>query len=108
MTMTTTVLLLGRTDAVVGEARLRLQAPGIEVLGGTGVDDGRSTLARTRVDHVIMGAGLDLDTRLDIVREIFRTSDTTTVHMKDSASGAAGFQPFVQAVLGGLTGQELP
>jgi len=28
--------------------------------------------------------------------------------MKDSASGAAGFQPFVQAVLGGLMGQELP
>jgi len=106
--MTTTVLLLGRTDAVVGEARQRLGTPGIEVLGGTGIDDVRSALAGNRVDHVIMGAGLDLDTRLEIIREIFQSSDTTTVHMKDGASGPEGFQPFVRAVLSGLAGRQLP
>ncbi|WP_369241686.1 hypothetical protein AB5J56_43225 [Streptomyces sp. R21] len=106
--MTTTVLLLGRTDAVVGEARQRLVTPGIEVLGGTGIDDLRSALAGSRVDHVIMGAGLDLDTRLEIIREIFQSSDTTTVHMKDDASGPEGFQPFIRAVLSGLASRQLP
>jgi hypothetical protein len=48
------------------------------------------------------GAGLDLETRLEIVREIFLTSDKTTVHMKDFASGPDGFLPFVRSVLTGL------
>jgi hypothetical protein len=55
---------------------------------------------------LIMGAGLDLDTRLEIVREIFERSDTTTVHMKGRLPAADGFLPFVSAVLNGLTGSE--
>jgi len=50
-----------------------------------------------------MGAGIDLETRLQIVREIFQLSETTTVHMKDRLSGPDGFLPFVRAVLRGLT-----
>jgi hypothetical protein len=49
------------------------------------------------IDHVIMGAGLDLEDRLAIIREIFRTSEKTTVHMKDSVSGA-GRVPAVRPV----------
>jgi len=62
----------------------------------------RSAFAQADIDHVIIGAGLDLETRLEIVREIFLTSDTTTVHMKDFASGPDGFLPFVRSVLTGL------
>ena len=43
----------------------------------------RDALARGTVDHVIMGAGIDLETRLAIVREVFEHSDHTTVHLKD-------------------------
>lgn len=74
--------------------------------GGTGIDDVRSAFGQTPIDHVIMGAGLDLDTRLEIIREIFESSDKTTVHMKDGASGPQGFLPFVRSVLGGLAGWE--
>jgi hypothetical protein len=49
-----------------------------------------------------MGAGVDLDVRLQIIREIFQLSDKTTVHMKDFATGSAGFLPFVRSVLTGL------
>jgi hypothetical protein len=49
-----------------------------------------------------MGAGIDLETRLQIVREIFQLSETTTVHMKDHATGSQGFLPFVRSVLRGL------
>ena len=104
--MTKSVLLLGRSEAVVNDARQRLQLPDIQILGGTGIDDVRSAFAHVQIDHVIMGAGLDLDTRLAIIREIFQSSDTTTVHMKDSASGPEGFLPFIRSVLDGLAGWE--
>ncbi|MET9388359.1 hypothetical protein ABZY09_47220 [Streptomyces sp. NPDC002928] len=53
-----------------------------------------------------MGAGLDLDIRLKIIREIYESSDSTTVRMKDRASGPEGLLPFIQAVLGGLADQQ--
>lgn len=43
------------------------------------------------VDMVIMGAGIDLSLRLEIIKTIFEKSDKTSVHMKDRASGKAGF-----------------
>jgi hypothetical protein len=96
------VLLLGRTEAVVEAARQGAVGEAFEIVGGTGLEDLRAVFAKGPVAHVIMGAGLDLDTRLTVVREIFESSDGTTVHMKDKDSGPEGFLPFVQAILGGL------
>ena len=45
--------------------------PDLHLFTGTGIDDVRSAFAQARIDHVIMGAGLDLEIRLAIVREIF-------------------------------------
>ncbi|MEV6767216.1 hypothetical protein AB0N05_01140 [Nocardia sp. NPDC051030] len=102
--MTTTVLLLGVKAIVVDDARERIDLPDIEFHSGTGLEDVKAVFAETAVDHVIMGAGLDLELRLSIVREVFETSDRTTVHMKDFASGSQGFLPFVRDVLAGLHG----
>jgi len=104
--MTKNVLLLGLKGAVVEDARQHLSMPDIQLFGGTGIDDVRSTFVQVHIDHVIMGAALDLDLRLEIVREVFLSSDTTTVHMKDKASGSEGFLPFVRSVLRGLQGDE--
>jgi hypothetical protein len=103
--MTRSILLVGLKGAVVDDARNQLQAPNTEILGATGLEDVRAAFARTRIDAVIMGAGIDLETRLAIVREIFRASETTTVHMKDVASGPQGFLPFVRSTLQGLQGE---
>jgi len=54
------------------------------------------------IDIVIMGAGIELEKRLEIARYILKTSDTTSVHMKDYASGPEGFVPFINSVLTGL------
>ncbi|TMI88153.1 MAG: hypothetical protein E6H06_19305 [Bacteroidetes bacterium] len=54
------------------------------------------------IDIVIMGAGIELDKRLEIVRYVFKASDITTVHMKDRATGPEGFVPFINNVLTGL------
>ena len=100
--MRKTVLLLGRTGVVVDDVQRQLDVTEVELIGGTGIDDVRAAFGRTSVDHVVMGAGIDLDTRLEIVREIFESSEKTTVHLKDSVSGREGFLPFVGALLRGL------
>jgi hypothetical protein len=105
--MTQKVLLLGRTDAVLDDAQRHLDGMDIQLFGGTGIEDVRSVFAQASIDHVFMGAGIDLETRLQIIREIFQLSDMTTVHMKDHASGPKGFLPFVRAVLRGLKDDEL-
>ena len=103
--MTTRVVLLGLKGVVVEDAKARLQRPDVEVHAGLGIDDLRATFARTKIDHVVMGAGIDLEDRLAIVREVFRLSDATTVHMKDVASGPHGLLPFLQAVVSGFEPQ---
>jgi hypothetical protein len=40
---------------------------------------------------------------LEIAREVFETSDWTTVHIKDRASGPEGFLPFVRSIIRGLS-----
>ena len=55
--MTSNVLLLGRTTTVIGDAEQQLNMPGIQLIGGTGIDDVRAAFARLRIDHVIMGGG---------------------------------------------------
>lgn len=59
------------------------------------------------IDTVIMGAGIELEKRLDIVRYIFSTSDTVTIHIKDYATGPDGFVPFINNVLIGMMQDEL-
>ena len=98
------VLLLGRDGIDAGEARAFLQLPDVDLYGGGSIEDLRATFARAEVDHVIMGAGLPLEVRLALVREVFELSKTTTVHMKDVATGPQGFFPFVRAVLRGVLG----
>lgn len=106
MTMAKRVLLLGVMAALLTDVRHELQSPDVEFLGGTGVDDVRSVFRQADVDHVIIGGGLDLEARADMVREIFQSSDLATIHMKDQMSGPEGFLPFVKAVLRGLDNYE--
>lgn len=103
--MTRNVLLLGLKDVIVDDVKDHLQMPDVEMFGGTGIDDVRTTFGRTSIDLVIMGGGIDLETRLEIVREIFHLSETTSVHLKDVASGPQGFLPFVRSILSGPPGE---
>ena len=65
---TRTVLLPGRRGFVMDDVARQLDIPGVQLIGGTGIDDVRSAFAQTNIDHVIMGAGIDLETRLQIIR----------------------------------------
>jgi hypothetical protein len=97
------VLLLGVKAALLEDVRRELQRADIEFCGGTGAVDVRSAFGQADIDHVIVGGGLDLQTRAEIVREVFQAIDRATVHLKDQMSGPEGFLPFVRAVLAGLS-----
>ena len=104
--MTKKILLLGVMRVLLEDVQQQLQRADLQFFVGTSVEDVRAVFAWANIDHVIMGGGVALETRLEMVREIFQSSDTTSVHMKDHASGSQGFLPFVRSVLRGLTDDE--
>ena len=97
-----TILLVGRTQAVLKDARESLPADNIAVLSATNLDEVKKAFAGSKIDMVVVGAGIDLDSRLAIVRHIFEVSTSTTVHLKDQDSGPEGMRPFVDGVLRGF------
>ena len=104
--MTKKILLLGVLDSILADVQQQVARPDFEFFSGTSVEDVRATLARTNIDHVIAGGGIPLETRLEMVREIFQSSDTANVHLKSHIPRSEGFLPFVQAVLRGLINDE--
>lgn len=101
--MTTHVLLLGRTPFDESAVAADIARPDVHLSTGTNLEDVARAFAEGPVDVVIMGAGLPLPDRLAIVERVFETSDTTTVHMKDRASGRSGMLRFVTSVLSAVT-----
>lgn len=98
------VLLLGRKGIAVDEVRRKLSVDNVTLLGGTNLEEVKSAFAEHDIGCVIMGAGIDIRDRLDIVEHVFNVSRSTTVHMKDWDSGPQGMLPFVDNVLKGLFG----
>ena len=97
--MNKNVLLVGRKASVLDDVREGLAVRDVTLLSATTLEDVRKAFDELPIDTVIMGAGIDLDTRLRIVRHVFEASDSTTVHMKDWQSGPEGFLPFVESLL---------
>jgi DNA-binding NtrC family response regulator len=102
--MTKNVLLVGLKTIILDQVQKNLDVKDVRLFTGSSVEDVRAAFDREPIDIVIMGAGLDIDVRLEIIKLIFSLSETTTVHMKDHASGPEGLIPFVNAVLKGLIG----
>ena len=103
--MTKNILLIGRTQPVLDDVIQQLEIPELNLVGTTSLDGARAAMIANDVDHVIIGGGLDLHTRLAIIQEIFAISSSTTVHL-NSPSGPESFLPFASAVISGL--KDLP
>ena len=99
-------LLLGRKGIMVDDVKDSIDATDINLFGGTSLQDVKDTFDNQDIDIIIMGAGLDINDRLDIIKYVFETSKSTTLHMKDWDSGPAGMLPFVNSVLNGLLDKE--
>jgi hypothetical protein len=74
----------------------------VTFFSGHSLEDAVGILERAHIDPVILGGGLDLDVRLQIVRSVFENSASTTVHM-NSPSGPKSYLPFVRVCFAGLT-----
>ncbi|MBB4859120.1 hypothetical protein HNO88_002446 [Novosphingobium chloroacetimidivorans] len=93
------VLIVGRLLDVVDDTCTRVQREGVVIHPATTLDEVRSVLALKPIDIMIVGAGIELSERLAIARAAFEQSESITVHLKDKASGQAGFVPFVERLL---------
>jgi ABC-type nitrate/sulfonate/bicarbonate transport system substrate-binding protein len=100
------VMIVGLRPELVRKFREQLDLPDVEMVDGTGPEDVRAAFAAGDIDHVFLGGGLGLDSRVALVAEVFQSSDLATVHLKDHQSGPEGFVPFVRAVLAGLRDYE--
>jgi hypothetical protein len=69
------------------------QIPDLEVFSATDLAQVMAVFAHHSIQHVFMGAGLEREQRVEIVRTVFQESNTTTVRLKDVASGPQGFFP---------------
>jgi hypothetical protein len=97
------VLLIGRQLAKVPQAD-QLIIKNIEYFAADSLANAQKIFEQNNntIDIVIMGAGIELEKRLEIVKYIFNTSNSTSVHMKDWITGPEGFMPFINNVLTGL------
>ena len=79
-----------------------LKQTAVKFTTGTSIADLKVAFSDELPSAVIMGAGLPLDMRLDVIRFVFEHSETTTVHMKDWSSGSNGMLSFMNGVAQGL------
>ena len=93
------VLLLGRKGINVEKFYDGISNKNVTLIGGTNLDAVKLAFSEYEVKTVIMGAGIDIHDRLEIIEYIFEVSQSTSVHMKDWDSGAAGMMDFVEKIL---------
>jgi hypothetical protein len=95
------VLLTVRTRSVADGVIAALSDLDVQFYAAASLEEVDAVLDRVHLDHVIMGGGLDLESRLQIVRRVFQRSNTTTVQM-NPPTGPETYLPFVRTVLHGL------
>ncbi|EBA15051.1 hypothetical protein RSK20926_04187 [Roseobacter sp. SK209-2-6] len=94
------VLLIGKLPDVLGNVARRLDHLPIEWLGAHDqAETVRQLECEPRISCVIMGAGLDDQTRGDLIELIATLRPDLCIHLKDRASGPAGMLPFVERVV---------
>jgi hypothetical protein len=100
------LLILGLRPDLVQQFEDQLGELAWDIVSGSTLDDLRSHLTTSEIDHIILGGGLDIATRASAVQLVFELSDRATIHMKDQMSGPEGFVPFVKAIVHGLSTYE--
>lgn len=93
------VLIVGRLLDVVDDTRSRVRSEGVTLHGATTLDEVRAAMALQPIEMMVVGAGIEMSERLAIARAALEVSETVSVHMKDRASGPAGFAPFVEQMI---------
>ena len=96
------IILMGRKPETMMQLIAGLNQKAVKFATGTSIEDLKIAFNKELPSAVIMGAGLPLEVRQEIIQFVFEHSDATTVHMKDRASGSSGMLPFVTGIVQGL------
>lgn len=97
------LLLVGRLPGIVDNIKAQIEVPGIEMYGATNAAEVRAEMSNHPIDTVIMGGGLDDDTRGALCKLIMSIRDDLSIHLKDRASGPEGMTEFVRGVIKGFS-----
>lgn len=98
-------ILLGLKKSVIDDAIAQLPDPAFELIGCLSIEEMKSVLQQTNIDHVFIGAGLDIDIRINAARTVLETSQVTQVHLKNFSAGPQGYVPFIRTILAGVKSQ---
>ena len=94
------VLLIGKLPHVIGNVAEQLDHLPIQWLGAHDQPEVvRQLETEPRIVCVIMGAGLDDQTRGDLIGIIAALRPDVCIHLKDRSSGPEGLVPFVERVV---------
>ncbi len=101
------IIIIGKLLINIPKAS-ELSVTNVQLFAATNLEEVKKVFENNsnQIDIAITGAGIDLEKRLEIVQYIFTTSNTTSVHMKDRATGPEGFLPFINNVLIGILGEK--
>lgn len=95
-------ILLGLKKSVIDDAIEQLSDPAFELIGCLSIEEMKAVLEKNQIAHVFIGAGLDIDIRIDAARTILETSLATEVHLKSYSAGPQGYVPFIKTILAGV------
>ncbi len=100
--MAANVLLVSRKKDLGERIQKGIPEDEIRLHTATNLAEVQAAFAAGPVELVVLGAGMDIALRLEIIQHVFSVSQSTTVHMKDKESGPEGMVPFVRGLLKGL------
>lgn len=107
-----TILILAVKPLKGSNVEAKLNQPDVTVLTGVTLEDVKQTFAEVKkqdktIDHVFIGAGIELEKRLEIVKEILTYNQATSIHLKDKITGGRAMLPFIKGTLEGLKDYEV-
>lgn len=77
----------------------QLKEDGLEFFTASDIHQVLEVVEKYELNAVIIGAGLDIDTRCEIIKYVAGANPSTTIHMKDWNSGKEGMLPFIQGII---------
>lgn len=98
-------ILLGLKKSVVDDAIEKIPDPAFELIGCLSIEEMKAVLEKNQIAHVFIGAGLDIDIRINAARTVLETSLVTQVHLKNHSAGPQGYVPFIKTILAGVKAQ---
>lgn len=105
-TRPTKCILLGLKKSVVDDTISAVEssytAPDFEYVGCLSIEEMKTALIEQEIDHVFIGAGLDISIRLEAAKTVLENSLITQVHLKNYSAGPQGYTHFIKTILAGI------